>query len=602
MNFPCLPTSAEVAPKEVQLRHWLVTNQFKRQPNIIYSIMEYKKVSTTNEICISEDIFVSIASYRDPELENTIIDLFKKAKEPARIKIGICLQDTDEYYNNFPFKDHAQIKIAFIENVNARGVCYARSKIQKELLENEQYYLQIDSHTRFSYNWDTQLIEQLKSCNDKKAILSCYPNPYRLDDTNEQYLKNKQLSPHRYIRFESGCIRSNTSGLANLNIVPSKWIAAGFLFTYTDWCREVGYPKNIFFNGEEDYLLIKSFLQNYNIYCPPISSVFHCYTIAKTYSRNLLHEDIDIGTINVSNQELTDLISSISDEQNEEFKKLYGACYKTKTLLGQVNIQTDKIKSYTDYKIHDNKLNIFLWAISNDEIRVKKTLEKSIITGNKYALNIQLLGLDYDIGFLDGFSWQTALAKLYLIKDVTNNDTQNNIVMFLEGERTLFNGTEDLILERFKKMDTKILFGAGQDFIYQWSEYRKNFENEKGIYKYISPGNIIGYSKYLNIMACECIKYLEDSHGNDRGNEYGLLGKYMHENMGGVGLIKLDTKCELFWVVCRDRTFFENNYNFNNITKTSPIIFNIPFGTDELYEQTFHKINNNYLDETESGV
>jgi hypothetical protein len=37
-------------------------------------------------------IFVSIPSYRDPECQRTLEDLFSKAAHPNRIFVGVCLQ------------------------------------------------------------------------------------------------------------------------------------------------------------------------------------------------------------------------------------------------------------------------------------------------------------------------------------------------------------------------------------------------------------------------------------------------------------------------------------------------------------------------------
>jgi len=549
---------------------------------------------------LSDNIFISIASYRDPELIRTITELFKKATEPNKITVGVCIQDSLEYYENFPFKNHPQVRILFMEHQNARGVCFARSKIQLELLKNEKYYLQIDSHTRFLQGWDTQLLEQLEKCNDGKAILSCYPNPYFLDDDKEEYLKNKYLSPHKYLHFASGCIRTNTSGVPGTEILPSNWIAAGFIFTYSYWCREVAYPSNIFFNGEEDYLLIKSYLTGYHIFCPPVSSVWHCYTPAKKYSRNLLHEDIDIGKINVSNKELVDLIATITDEQNEEFKKLFGACYKTQTLMAQFDVQKDKIIPYENFRIHNNKLNIFLWAITDPtatnadaadiEVDTRKKLSKCLNTADKYKLNTQLLGIKYDINFLVGLNWYNSLAKFYLLKDITEHDDNNNVIMILEGESILFNGSEKQIMDKFKKIGAKILFGADKEFTYQWGEYRDNFDKEQSAYRYVCSNNIIGYSKDINKMAKECIKFLENAPGNDRGNDCGIIGRFVHENIEKDLGLKIDTKCEIFWMTTRDKTIFENNYDFNIVTKTNPLILNVFGGPAELYQNTYDKI------------
>ena len=49
-----------------------------------------------------ETIFISIASYRDPELLPTLRDLLATAKNPNRLKIGVCWQyGADESIEEF---------------------------------------------------------------------------------------------------------------------------------------------------------------------------------------------------------------------------------------------------------------------------------------------------------------------------------------------------------------------------------------------------------------------------------------------------------------------------------------------------------------------
>ena len=49
-------------------------------------------------------IFVQIASYRDPDCQNTVKDLFEKAAHPERIFVGICWQfikgEDDDCFRN----------------------------------------------------------------------------------------------------------------------------------------------------------------------------------------------------------------------------------------------------------------------------------------------------------------------------------------------------------------------------------------------------------------------------------------------------------------------------------------------------------------------
>jgi hypothetical protein len=287
---------------------------------------------------MSEDtIFVSIASYRDSELDKTIADLLDKAEYPNRIIIGVCLQDTSIVIDNFKYKNNKQIKALYIPFQDAKGVCFARYLIQTELLTDEKYFLQIDSHSRFAYSWDTHLIEQLVNCTHNKPILSCYPNHYDLMDNTESYLNSKYLSKHKYESFLGTTLRTSSTSIFKDATIVSNWIAAGFLFTISSWCREVVYPKRILFNGEEDYLFIKSFINQYEIFCPPTCNVYHCYTNNLTGSpekyRQLIHEDVDSVTLNCSINELEDIIMSMTDTIYNEFKTKYGVCYKTKTIF-----------------------------------------------------------------------------------------------------------------------------------------------------------------------------------------------------------------------------------------------------------------------------
>jgi hypothetical protein len=259
----------------------------------------------------SESIFVSISSYKDSQFEKTIEDLFLKAKNPEKIYVGVCLQDTRQKYENCKFRNHPNVKIYFIEFDKSISVCFARSIIQRELLENEKYYLQIDSHTRFLNGWDEQLIQQIHSCNHAKAILSCYPNMHILDNKDKEHA-NDTILPHR---------TSKASDSFRNQLQFSNLIHSSFVFTYSSWCKEVAYPKNIRSNNEENYLFIQSFLKGYEIFCPNKMILNICFEPLKNYCKNLTNEEIDAEKN--TNKELLDIINSMTDEQNDKFKKKY---------------------------------------------------------------------------------------------------------------------------------------------------------------------------------------------------------------------------------------------------------------------------------------
>jgi len=148
----------------------------------------------------SKTIFVSIASYRDSQCKNTIKELFTKAKNPQNIILGICDQSKEkEEACGIINKYKANIRALKLDPEEARGPLYARALIMP-LYHNEDYFLQIDSHTLCDKDWDVTLIDQieeLKVKGFKKPIITSY-----IKDTKDRFNKlNFQL-----------CKTINTSG------------------------------------------------------------------------------------------------------------------------------------------------------------------------------------------------------------------------------------------------------------------------------------------------------------------------------------------------------------------------------------------------------
>ena len=108
-------------------------------------------------------IFVSIACFMDKDILNTIKDCLEKAEHPENIVFGICLQydpndDFLKIYDNNP-----QFRIHKMHWNQAKGPTYARY-FCTQLLKDEEYFLQIDCHSRFFDNWDSKIINELCKC------------------------------------------------------------------------------------------------------------------------------------------------------------------------------------------------------------------------------------------------------------------------------------------------------------------------------------------------------------------------------------------------------------------------------------------------------
>ena len=145
-------------------------------------------------------IFISIASYRDPELIPTIENCIENADKPNNLVFAISRQfhPDDKFDDLSKYEKKKNFKIINTPYKKSKGVCDARFNIQN-LYDNEEYYFQLDSHHRFVKGWDTKLkdtLSDLKSDGSKKPLLSSYLPSYdpsaedenRLNDVWRMYI------------------------------------------------------------------------------------------------------------------------------------------------------------------------------------------------------------------------------------------------------------------------------------------------------------------------------------------------------------------------------------------------------------------------------
>jgi hypothetical protein len=232
----------------------------------------------------NELIFVSIASYRDLQLVPTIQDLLDKAHEPGLLRFGICWQHSlDE--PPLPFDD-VRFRVVDVDWRDSRGACWARAEIMK-LWQGEQWFLQIDSHCRFTQGWDTKLIRMMRQTGSPKPILSTYANAFtpRVDAAGEPELLSG--SPH-LIALES----FNEDGIPQLKPLPipgstsykrpmaARFLAAGFLFAPGSFIEEVPYDPEVYFFGEEISMTLRAFTSGYDLFHPVENVAWHDYVRA----------------------------------------------------------------------------------------------------------------------------------------------------------------------------------------------------------------------------------------------------------------------------------------------------------------------------------
>ncbi|WP_244110473.1 UDP-N-acetylglucosamine-transferase, partial [Burkholderia ambifaria] len=141
-------------------------------------------------------IFVQIASYRDPQLIPTLLDLIERATRPDQLRIVVCWQHAlDETIGAFfahgfsrwharhdgAFPTHtlsyrdAIVELIDVPHQQSQGACWARNLIQQQY-HDERYTLQLDSHHYFVDAWDDLAIAMLESLRPRSAkpLLTTY--------------------------------------------------------------------------------------------------------------------------------------------------------------------------------------------------------------------------------------------------------------------------------------------------------------------------------------------------------------------------------------------------------------------------------------------
>ena len=229
-----------------------------------------------------ETIFISIASYRDPELIPTLKDCLSKAKKPKRLRFGICWQH-DETENLDEFLNDKRFKIIKVPYALAKGACWARNLIQ-DLYNNETYYLQLDSHHRFIEGWDDVLIKMLKGLKKdghQKPLLTTYLPGYTPSIDPEGRINDCwNLEFDRYLPEGPIFIKPHSieGWRERKKPVPSKFLSGHFIFTLGQWAQEVRYDPLYYFHGEEPSLAVRSFTHGYDLFSPVKVVIWHEYT------------------------------------------------------------------------------------------------------------------------------------------------------------------------------------------------------------------------------------------------------------------------------------------------------------------------------------
>ncbi|MFM0068716.1 GlcNAc-transferase family protein [Paraburkholderia aspalathi] len=255
---------------------------------------------------MNNTIFVQMASYRDPFLVPTLVELIEHASNPQHLRIVICWQHAlaetiGEFASRgfskwrirpaWPYAVHtlsygaATIELIDVAHDQSQGACWARNMIQQHY-RNERYTLQLDSHHRFVHGWDILLVTMLESLRQTspKPLLTTYLPPFSSFDEDISSLfpcptvmTFDRFTPEGVVFFRSHPIQE-WEGLSRP--IPARFYSAHFAFADGHFAQSVQHDPQYFFHGEEISIAARAFTHGYDLYHPHRIVAWHEYTRA----------------------------------------------------------------------------------------------------------------------------------------------------------------------------------------------------------------------------------------------------------------------------------------------------------------------------------
>ena len=181
--------------------------------------------------------------------------------------------------------------------------------------------------------------------------------------------------------------------------------------------------------------------------------------------------------------------------------------------------------------------------------------------------------------------------KINLLKEELKDypDLGNHIILFTDSYDVLFNGTSEEIVDRFRKMESPIVFSA-EKTCWPDVELKEQYPKSPTDYRYLNSGGFIGYGDHISKLINKV------SVNNEYDDQLYYTERFFEDLKGDKGII-LDYNQFLFQTMNEslEDIIVEGDNVKNTITKETPIIIHANGGSDVknalngFYEKIFHK-------------
>ena len=277
-------------------------------------------------------VFLSLASFRDHLLGDTLKGAFDQAANPERLFVGAIVQNClglDPYpgepgvqcrtgaqvvgkgangrdrtkVSDAPpdrngieefctspehrrYCDAGQVRALYLNENESLGPSMARYYASK-LWGGETYFVQVDSHLEFYRHWDRLYIDEARATKSyPRSVLSSYPPGFQAENGGrlDHESPGARLCTCEFSTsdVEAQIIRINTGvGYKGTEPRPTRipFIAAGFFFAPAGFLVDVPFDPWLpwTFMGEEIMLSMRAYTSGWDVYAPRKNWIAHQY-------------------------------------------------------------------------------------------------------------------------------------------------------------------------------------------------------------------------------------------------------------------------------------------------------------------------------------
>jgi len=236
-------------------------------------------------------MYVAISHYRDFRCPYTLLNLFNNAKHPEHLRVGLIQQLRQETHDKDCVKVYCQIdknchqdriKTMEMSAIDSKGPSFAYY-LHSLMLEDEDFYLQIDSHMDFVEEWDVKLLNEWKAARNEYAVLSTHPPDVKRknDAAQDPSVLNEVPYLCEATITSAGLVRNKPAyALVNIDkpILSPLW-SSMFSFSRAHAIRRVPSDPVLMhaYDGVEFATYARLWTRGYDVYAPSKVIVFHDY-------------------------------------------------------------------------------------------------------------------------------------------------------------------------------------------------------------------------------------------------------------------------------------------------------------------------------------